>query len=309
MTGDGYPATDDIVGDVEQAQGRAEIVGREAEVSPFGFAAKLQRELMAIDKARVDSRGLPVVALSREVSGKIANLSVRPKDQMAETGIDQQWRIFGGMLRQAVVGAVQPMGQIELRAVKLDAPAPVCSAGHVTCDVVITDHKPANVDALDLLSVRHQRKREISIEPCRFHLDLAQPRDPLVREFEDEPSGARSIGCFGPTGLVNGQACRAKVEAGVGLSAARFEGRIRQVNADESADPVGQIVEGKPAALFVIKRQRDPVSGTLAVLRSEEHAAVYAYRDVVESCFALQAHARPADVEHEVAVAEVAVHR
>jgi len=130
------------------------------------------------------------------------------------------------------------MGQIELRAVKLDAPAPIRSVGYVTCDVVITDHEPANVDALDLLSVWHQRKRKISVEPCCFHLDLAQPRDLLVREFEDKPSGARSIGCFGPTGLGYGQACRAKVEAGVGLGAARFEGRIRQINADESADPV-----------------------------------------------------------------------
>ena len=54
---------------------------------------------MAIDKARVDSRGLPVVTLSREVSRKVANLSVRPKDQMADMGIDQQRRVFGGMLR------------------------------------------------------------------------------------------------------------------------------------------------------------------------------------------------------------------
>src|SRR6516162_11372879 len=121
------------------------------------------------------------------------------------------------MLRQTVVsGIIQPVGQIEGWAAKFDPPATLRPASNVTGDVVITDQEPFDVDALDVFAVRCERERKFSIEACRLHIDLAQPSNLLVGEIEDQSAAARNIGGLLPACLRNGQACRVKVEPGIG---------------------------------------------------------------------------------------------
>ena len=76
------------------------------------------------------------------------------------------------------------MGQIELWPVKFDVAAALRSARNVTSDVVIADHEPLDVHALDVFSVWREHERNFPVEPCGLHLNLAQPRDLLVREIE-----------------------------------------------------------------------------------------------------------------------------
>src|SRR4029077_3117183 len=93
------------------------------------------------------------------------------------------------------------------------------------------------------------------------------------------------------------------------LGAPSIKGRIGQIDAHRSADPVGQIVEVKPPPLGVVEPQRDAVSAALAVLSLERHAAVEAYRDAVEARFPLEVDARSAEVDRKIAIAQIAVHR
>src|SRR5439155_15649524 len=67
LAGDGHTPADDIVGDVEQAQDRTQVVRAKAQGSRAGRAVCVQIELAAVDKARVDPGSTPVLALSEQV--------------------------------------------------------------------------------------------------------------------------------------------------------------------------------------------------------------------------------------------------
>src|ERR1700741_2069208 len=122
---------------------------------------------------------------------------------------------------------------------KLNAPTSARSARNMTRDVVIPDYEPLDVDALDMLFVRGERERKFPIESGRLDLDLAHPRNLLIREIEYESAGTRNTGRFVPTCLGKRQARRVEVESCVCLGAACLKERIRQINTDWSADPVG----------------------------------------------------------------------
>src|SRR6516164_9859044 len=109
------------------------------------------------------------------------------------------------------------MGQIERWAMKLNAPTALRSARNVTRDIVIADHEPFDVNALDTRSVRREREGKFSVEPCCLYLKLTQSCDPLACEIDHKSAGGRNIGSLIPTCLSNGQGRRVKVEPGIGL--------------------------------------------------------------------------------------------
>ena len=75
------------------------------------------------------------------------------------------------------------------------------------------------------------------------------------------------------------------------------------------ADPAGQEVEAEAPALLFVHRQSDAVPRPGAVGRLEEQVRVDAQRNPVETGSSAQMGARAGDLQREIAVGEVAVHR
>ena len=93
------------------------------------------------------------------------------------------------------------------------------------------------------------------------------------------------------------------------LGAPRIEAGVGQINADRSAHPVREKIEGEATPLSIVKPQTDPIVAARAILGFEGYSAVEADRNAVEAGATLEMDTRSIDVDSKVSVAEVAFHR
>src|SRR5207253_5754016 len=187
---------------------------------------------------------------------------------------------------------LHPVSQIESRAAQIHPPAAFGPARDAARYIVVADGEAGDLDTLELLTIGRKRERELAVKPRGLHLDLTQPGNLLIRKIEHQLAHARDTGSFVPGGFRNRQTGSAKVEQRVDLGAPGIKSRIGQIDADRTADPVGQIVEVEPPPLSVVEPQPDTISAAHAVLGLEDDAAVEAYRDTIESRFPLEVDAR-----------------
>src|SRR5215831_5798200 len=89
---DGHAPADDVVGNVEKAQRRAEVIGAESEATRSSLATGAQAKLAAILEPGVDLRDLPVDTLSQELRNEVMNLAPRSENQAAKPCVDLQRR-------------------------------------------------------------------------------------------------------------------------------------------------------------------------------------------------------------------------
>src|SRR5260370_42471186 len=93
LTGNDHPPADDVIRDVEQTQSGAKVIGAEGKAVPAVLLPRMPAQLVAIDKPRLDLRGLPVDTPPQELGREVANLPLRSQNQPTDARIDRQWRV------------------------------------------------------------------------------------------------------------------------------------------------------------------------------------------------------------------------
>src|ERR1700681_2675244 len=89
----------------------------------------------------------------------------------------------------------------------------------------------------------------------------------------------------------------------------RIESPVGEIDPDGSGDPVGQEVEGEAPALLVVYRQSDMVPRPRYVDRLGEQMRVDVKRTSIIAGSSLEVRSRTSDLQTEIAIGEVAVHR
>ena len=124
---------------------------RKAEAAFPASLPNRKDKLVAVDKARVDPRRLPIVALAESCADRVAQLAPRPEDQTAEARIDQQRRVWPNVAIDCRRRSLDPMGQIEPGAVEIDVPAAFRPTRRRPADIVVADDEALDLDTLDPL--------------------------------------------------------------------------------------------------------------------------------------------------------------
>src|ERR1700730_11435284 len=98
------------------------------QIAPTRLRGGTQAEPVAVGKPRINVRRAPIGALARQSCGNIPHLALRPDDQAAKARIDTQRPVGDrGLPRTALAEIVDPVRQIEARAVQIDVPATLSS--------------------------------------------------------------------------------------------------------------------------------------------------------------------------------------
>ena len=113
------------------------------------------------------------------------------------------------------------MGQIERRAVKLDAPAALRSPRNVTRDIVVADDEPLDLDALDPLGAGVSPIANLPSSPAAFtSISRSRVICSFVRSSTTCPVPGTSAGFFQPASATD-RLGRVQVEPNFGLGAHR----------------------------------------------------------------------------------------
>src|SRR5260370_17800012 len=78
LTGNDHPPADNVIRDVEQAQSGAKVIGAEGKAVPAILLPGMQAQLTAIDKPRLNLRGLPVDPLPQDLSPEVPHPPLPP---------------------------------------------------------------------------------------------------------------------------------------------------------------------------------------------------------------------------------------
>src|SRR5262249_40851874 len=137
-----------MLGNVEKAEQRAEIVGGEAEGAVARGLAEAHTHLAAAEQGGVDAHRLPMEPVTVELPRDIARLTLWPEDKPVDGGVDNERRITLFRLGRTV-DAGHECRRIEAQPLELDTPAAFGAAGDRAARVGLTEHQPRHLDAED----------------------------------------------------------------------------------------------------------------------------------------------------------------
>src|ERR1700730_15072358 len=106
LTGNDHPPADNVIRDVEQAQSGTKVIAAEGKAVPPILLPGMQAQLTAIDKPRLDLRGLPVDTLPQELRREVANLALRSHNQQTDARINLQWRVWSRIRAGSAFGEI-----------------------------------------------------------------------------------------------------------------------------------------------------------------------------------------------------------
>ena len=114
LTGDDHPPADNVIRDVEQAQSGTKVIGAEGKAVPALLLPRMQAQLVAIDKPRLDLCGLPVDTLPQELCREVTNLALRSQNQPIDARIDLQGTIVPAYALNSIIGNIPLIGSLLL---------------------------------------------------------------------------------------------------------------------------------------------------------------------------------------------------
>ena len=192
----------------------------------------------------------------------------------------------------------------------IGVPATTGAARDGPAQIIIAGDEPLDLDPLELFATIGGDDRQPAVEPRGLDLDLRQTGDPVVLEVDNQLRNGGGVGRLLPSGFVDRQRSAAQIQSGDRLGARRVDLRIGQIDPDRPAHSPGLEIEVEAPPRLGIERQPEMVNRAGSPrTHPERDIGVESRRGAVQSRGALRARAGPVEIEREITVGEIALHR
>src|SRR6185437_5379531 len=292
-----------MVGNIEKAQGGAEVAGREIEWATTAGFAETQAQHPGTEGREIEAYALPVRAVAVELGDDVARLASRPEDDAGEFSVDDQRRlVMAGRSRLRHV--LEQRGGVERGTVEIGSPAALRPARHRALQFGVAELDLLQLDLLHAM-VGTERRREAHVDPRPLNRGVADAAQMIPGKIERQFAGRRHARRLRPVELGHAQHRLAEIERDHGVAALVGEARQRRVGRNGPADDIRRQVEAEPPAGVVVERGASGIAAANAVARLEILQPADGRGDAAEPGAAIDLHLSAIEAKLQIALIEI----
>src|SRR5216684_2096822 len=200
-----------MVRDVKEAQGGAEIAGREIERPLAAGLSEAQAQRRRLSGYEIEPHALPMVPVAVQLGDDVARLAFRTEDDARELAVDHE--------RWIVVAAGSGLGQIveqrsgvERPAREIGPPAAFGTASQRTGHIGLAERELFQLDALHALARRTIRGGNAQPDTLTLDRRLANGADAIIGKIDLQLGRRRRAWRFRPVEVRQAHCRAAEIE-------------------------------------------------------------------------------------------------